>query len=88
MQRYNKKSLEDVCTLRWKELVYDVSHTRITQSLLDAIERDRNGDRVDRTMLQKIIEVPSKNSNKSQIFKKKISQVIGFYTLVQKKKKE
>ena len=57
VKRHGKKGLNDVALQRFKLLVFDQVKARVTRAIIEQMERDRNGEVIDRQMLHDVIHL-------------------------------
>ena len=67
VKRTRVKTLNECAMHKYKTLVFDASKQRVTSAILDCIERERNGESIDRSLIQQslsiYIEMSSNNNN-------------------------
>ena len=57
VKRHGKKALNEVAISRFRTLIFDKCKSKLTQALLEAIRKDRNGEDTDRSMLHKAVSI-------------------------------
>ena len=57
MKRHGKKGLNDVALQRFKGLVFDQVKGRVSKAIIEQMERDRNGEVIDRQMLHEVVHL-------------------------------
>lgn len=57
VKRHGKKSLNEVALGAFRKIIFEPTKLRSTAALLDTIKKDRNGEEVDRDLLQQCIQI-------------------------------
>jgi len=57
VKRHGKKNLNDVALLRFRAIVFEPLKAKLTQALLEAIKKDRNGEEVEREVIKRCVHI-------------------------------